>query len=113
MPLFFGLRTGVGSVLPGDCGVATRAKQGALLFDRLLFEGGALDLRLDGTAVVERWLRPLPPGAGPVRIWERFNEDRPPGGPVVSFDGVLETLRVLDVDWAGVVVPLPTPRHTR
>lgn len=107
MPLLFGLRTGVGSVLPGDCGVDTRAKQGSLLFDRLLFEGGSLDLRVEGTAVVERWLRPLPPGAGPLRVAERLADDRVPGGPVVSFDALLETLRVLDVDWVGVVVPPP------
>ena len=104
---FFGLWTAVGAEFPGDCGTFTRAKQGALLFDRLLLEGGSLVLELEGDTVAERWLRPLAPGSGPLRAWERvLGADSAPG-PVVSFDTLLDALRVMDVDWAGVVVPSP------
>ena len=56
-PVFFGLRTALGSGSPEDCGHVARAKQGALLFDRLLFEAGSLVLRLDGDTIVEQWVR--------------------------------------------------------
>ena len=102
---FFGLWTAVGAEFPGDCGTFTRAKQSALLFDRLLLEGGSLVLQLEGDSVAERWLRPLAPGSGPLRAWERMPGDQSPGGPIVSFDTLLDSLRLMEVDWAGVVVP--------
>lgn len=105
--VFFGLRTAVGAESPGDCGTFTRAKQSALLFDRLLFEGGSLALQLAGDDVAERWLRPLAPGSGPLRAWERGPGNSQMAGPVVSFDPLLDSLRVMDVDWAGVVVLPP------
>lgn len=112
--VFFGLWTAVGAEFPGDCGTFTGAKQSALLFDRLLLEGGSLVLELDGDEVAERWLRPLAPGSGPLRAAERGPGDGCGPGPVVSFDTLLESLRVMDVDWAGVVVPPPgEARRTR
>lgn len=102
--VFFGLSTAVGAVFPGDCGTSTRAKQSAFLFERLLLEGGSLVLQLDGNDVAERWLRPLAPGSGPMRAHERSSL-RAASGPVVSFDALLDSLRVMDVDWAGVVIP--------
>ena len=102
---FFGLWTAVGAEFPGDCGTFTRAKQSAFLFDRLLLEGGSLVLQLEGDSVAERWLRPLAPGSGPLRAWERMPGDQSPGGPIVSFDTLLDSLRLMEVDWAGVVVP--------
>lgn len=104
-PAFFGLWTALGEELPGDCGTFTRARQSALLFDRLLLEGGSLALQIEEDRVEERWLRPLAPGSGPLRAWERLPGADQPTGPVVSFDTLLESLRVMDVDWAGVVVP--------
>ncbi|MEO8687740.1 MAG: hypothetical protein ABI611_05925 [Solirubrobacteraceae bacterium] len=105
--IFFGLWTAVGAEFPGDCGTSTRAKQAALLFERLLLEGGSLVLQLERESISERWLRPLTPGSGPLRAWERLPGEHRPAGPVVSFDTLLESLRVMDVDWAGVVVPPP------
>lgn len=83
----------------------TRAKQTALLVDRLLLEGGSLLLRVEGEVIAERWLRPIAPGSGPARAEQRvFAQDVVPG-PVVSFDTLLDALRIMDVKWAGVVVP--------
>jgi len=110
--VFFGLWTAVGAEFPGDCGTFTRAKQSALLFERLLLEGGSLLLRLEGDGVAERWLRPLAPGSGPLRAHERVGLEESASGPVVSFDALLDSLRVMDVDWAGVVVP-PAEDPTR
>ena len=91
----FGLRSGVSS--PAGAGVAMRAKLASLLFDCVLFEGGAIEVREDGSARLGRTTRPgvkrLAPDAAAGRLTR-----------VCHFDGVLDDLRVTACSWAGVVV---------
>ena len=102
---YFGLRSALESTEPTESFVSARAKQSALLFDRVLFQAGSIALAVDGAHVDERRMRPARPGelARPQSVPEVNSA----AGfcALLSYDGILESLRIHEAEWAGVVAP--------